>query len=149
MSGGRAQAWGERARHELTARGHRAGGARDAVIDGLAAHDGCCTAGELADRLRAEGRGVGTASVYRALSVLQEAGLLRVLELGEGERRYELVHADGEHHHHIVCDGCGRTLPFHDDALERAIGAAADRSAWAVIGHDIVLHATCPRCAAG
>ena len=71
--------------------------------------------------MRAAGGRVGTASVYRALGALQEAELVRALDLGEGERRYELVHADGEHHHHVVCDDCGDTTPFHDDALERSI----------------------------
>ncbi|MSW96440.1 MAG: transcriptional repressor, partial [Actinobacteria bacterium] len=142
MSAERAAEWARHAREELTRRGHRSGGARDAVIAGLAAHDGCCTAAELALQLRGDGRRAGTASVYRALGVLQEAGLVRVLELGEGERRYELVHADGEHHHHVVCDGCGSTLAFHDDELERAIAMAAGRCAWAIGAHDVVLHGT-------
>ena len=144
----RARAWAQRARSELAARGHRSGGARSAVIDALAERDGCCTAGDLLERLRASGSGVGTASVYRALGALQEADLVRALELGEGERRYELVHADGEHHHHIVCDRCGATTAFHDDALERSIAAAARRLDWAVDAHDVVLHGTCARCAA-
>lgn len=144
----RGAAWAERARRELTARGHRFGGARSAVIDALAEHDGCCTAGDLAGRMRAAGDSVGTASVYRALGALQEADLLRALDLGEGERRYELVHADGEHHHHVVCDRCGDTTAFHDDTLERSIADLARRLEWQVDAHDVVLHGMCARCAA-
>ncbi len=143
----RGVAWAERARRELAARGHRSGEARRAVIDALAEHDGCCTAAELTGRMRAAGSGVGTASVYRALGALQEAELLRALDLGEGERRYELVHADGGHHHHVVCDVCGDTTPFHDEALEHSISELARRLEWQVQAHDVVLHGTCARCA--
>lgn len=139
--------WADRARRELAARGHRTGGARSAVIDALADRDGCCTAGDLADRLRASGSRVGLASVYRALAALQEADLVRALELGEGERRYELVHADGEHHHHVVCDRCGATTAFHDETLEQSIAAVAKRLDWQVGAHDVVLHGLCARCA--
>ena len=144
----RGTAWAERARRELAARGHRSGGARSAVIDALAEHDGCCTVAELSSRMLAAGDRVGTASVYRALGALQEADLVHALDLGEGERRYELVHADGEHHHHVVCDDCGETTAFHDDALERSIATVARRLDWHVDAHDVVLHGRCPRCAA-
>jgi Fur family transcriptional regulator, ferric uptake regulator len=143
----RGAAWAERARRELAARGHRSGEARRAVIDALAEHDGCCTAAELAGRMRSDGSSVGTASVYRALGALQEAELVRALDLGEGERRYELVHADGEHHHHVVCDVCGATTPFHDEALERSIAELARKLDWQVDAHDVVLHGRCARCA--
>jgi Fur family ferric uptake transcriptional regulator len=145
---GRGAAWAERARRELAARGHRSGEARSAVIDALAEHEGCCTVAELTDRMREAGAGVGTASVYRALGALQEADLVHALDLGEGERRYELVHADGEHHHHVVCDVCGATTAFHDDTLEHSIADLARRLDWQVEAHDVVLHGRCARCAA-
>jgi Fur family ferric uptake transcriptional regulator len=143
----RGTAWAERAHRELAARGHRAGGARSAVIERLAEEDGCCTAAEISEGLRS-GRRAGTASVYRALTALHEAGLVHAIDLGDGERRYELVHDDGAHHHHIVCERCGRTAAFHDATLERAIHDVADGLSWSVDAHDVVLHGTCPRCAA-
>ncbi len=72
---------------------------------------------------------------------------MRPLDLGEGERRWELVHADGTHHHHVVCERCGRTTAFHDGALEAAIAAVAERLEWRVDAHDVVLHGTCRQCA--
>ena len=32
------------------------------------------------------------------------------LEVGQDAARYEPVHPSGEHHHHLVCDSCGRAL---------------------------------------
>ena len=138
--------WAERAHRELAARGHRAGGARSAVIERLAVDEGCCTAAQLGAGLRAGGRAVGTASVYRALAALQEAGLVHAHDLGDGERRWELIHADGAHHHHVVCDGCGRTVAFADPDLERAIEQVAGRLGAEVVQHDVVLHGRCGAC---
>jgi Fur family ferric uptake transcriptional regulator len=140
-------AWIERAYRELAARGHRSGGARSLVIEHLGRGDACSTAAELRAELREAGSPVGTASVYRALTVLQDAGLVRSLDLGDGERRWELVHADGAHHHHVVCDRCGRTVAFTDPELERAIDGVARRLRAQVDAHDVVLHGACERCA--
>lgn len=141
------QAWAERARRELATRGHRAGAAREAVIDRLASDGGCVTAHELAERLRGDERSVGLASVYRSLTALEEAGLLRPADLGPGERRFELVHDDGSHHHHVVCGRCGRTIAFSDAGLEGAIDDVARRLGVRIDAHDVVLRGTCRDCA--
>jgi Fur family ferric uptake transcriptional regulator len=142
----RGRAWAERAYRELAARGHRSGGARSAVIEELARGGGCCTAAELAYRLRDGSRPAGTASVYRALGVLHEAGLVHPVDLGDGERRWELVYDDGAHHHHLVCERCGRTVSFDDTALEQAIAAVAGRLGARLAAHDVVLHGRCSAC---
>jgi Fur family ferric uptake transcriptional regulator len=140
------RAWAERALAELASRGHRAGAARAAVIERLAQDGGCLTAQELAERLRGGGRRVGQASVYRALGALEEAGLVRPADLGPGERRYELVHDDGSHHHHVVCERCGRTIAFSDAGIEGAIDAVARRLGVEVDAHEVVLRGTCRDC---
>ena len=58
----------------LRSKGHRNGGARRAVIELLGRQHCCLTAQEIFDQLRAEGRRVGTASVYRALEQLTKDG---------------------------------------------------------------------------
>jgi Fur family ferric uptake transcriptional regulator len=138
--------WAESAAEELARHGHRAGGARQAVIDELAASGGCVDAEQLEGRLRTADRSVGTASVYRALSLLAELGLLQRVAVAGSPARFELVHPDGHHHHHVVCDVCGRTEPFTDAALERAVHAASDRSGFDVRSHEITLHGKCERC---
>lgn len=141
--------WASDAHARLAAAGHRAGEARAAVIEVLDATGGCLAAHEIAERLAATRRRVGTASIYRALGALTEVGALRGRDVGEGVVRYELVHPGGEHHHHLVCDRCGATEPFHDDALEKAIAHLAARTDYAVQDHDVVLHGACPRCRGG
>lgn len=138
--------WGQEALRRLTAEGYRAGGARTAVVELLAAEGGCLEAEEVSERLRSDGRSIGTASVYRALNLLSELGLLHRLALPDSPTRFELVLADGEHHHHIVCEACGRTEAFSDERLETAIQAVSERTSFDVLAHDITLHGTCGNC---
>src|SRR3954452_17917137 len=128
--------WAQHTRSELSRAGHRAGSARLAVVDLLAAQECCLSAREIADELRDR---VGIASVYRALEVLDDLGLVQRLDAGEGVVRYEPAPPSGEHHHHVVCDRCGRVTAFEDEALERAIHSLSDRLDHAVEGHDVVL----------
>ena len=84
------------------------------MIDLLAGQDCCLTAQEIFDRLRASGRRVGIASVYRVLELLSSEGLVQRIDLGSGISRYEPIHSGGDHHHHLVCDSCGRVEAFED-----------------------------------
>jgi len=138
--------WARRARSELAARGYRAGEARTAVIELLGVEGGCLEAEDVAARLRERGRTVGTASVYRALALLSDLGLLHKVAVSDGAARFELVLPSGEHHHHIVCDACGRTVAFSDQALERAVHAISDQTSFQVEAHDVTLHGICESC---
>jgi Fur family transcriptional regulator, ferric uptake regulator len=141
-----ARAWQESALAALEEGGYRAGGARGEVIELLTEQGGCLDAESVNERLRSEGRRVGTASVYRALGLLSDLGLLRKVTLADSPARFELVMPGGEHHHHIVCDRCGATAPFSDESLERAIEEVSDRASFEVEAHEITLHGTCARC---
>ena len=99
--------WAETTLTALHAKGHRDGGARRAVVELLGRQDCCLTAQQIFDTLRADGRRVGIASVYRTLEQLTRDGFVQRIDIGAGTSRFEPVHADGEHHHHLVCDGCG------------------------------------------
>ncbi len=140
--------WARHARGVADSVGRRSGGARTAIVDELAALGCCASPQELHDRLRAEGRSVGIASVYRVLDELSGLGLVQRVDLGDGVARFEPIELTGEHHHHLVCVGCGAIEPFDDPELERAIDRAAGRTAFAVDGHDVVLRGHCSDCAA-
>jgi len=138
--------WAEATLEALHRKGLRNGGARRAVIDLLAEQNCCLTAQEIFDRLRASGRRVGIASVYRVLELLTSEGLLHRIDLGSGISRFEPVHTGGGHHHHLVCDSCGKVEAFEDPGLETAIHRVEASSGYAVAGHDVVLHGACGDC---
>ena len=140
------ESWTEHAQHVLKDKGFSRGGARDAVIEFLGRQDCAATAQEIHQELKAEGRAIGVASVYRSLEALHGLQLVQRFDAGNGEGRYEAVAPTGEHHHHVVCDECERIMPFEDPALERAIHKLAERVPYAIAGHDVVLHGRCPDC---
>jgi Fur family ferric uptake transcriptional regulator len=139
--------WKEHAEGVLRSEGHRGGGARAAVIELLATQDCCLTAQEIFDDLRARGRKAGIASVYRALELLSRLGLVRRLEIGVSAC-YEPERPSGEHHHHVVCERCGKVSAFEDRALEEAIERLARRHRYAVGVHEVTLRGSCPDCRA-
>ncbi len=138
--------WGEHVRAELRRTGARAGGAREAVIAYLESQDCCRSAQEVFDSLRAEGRKVGIASVYRILDQLAELGLVHRVELGGSVTRFESALPDGEHHHHLVCDECGRVDVFGDTELESILESVAGSRGYELAQHDVVLRGSCAEC---
>ena len=149
MPGTAATSWAGHALRTLGRAGYRESGPRALVVDALADLGCSVTARDIADRLESGGRRVGLASVYRALEVLAELGLVQRVGVGEGVARYEPALPSGEHHHHLVCDRCGGVTAFEDGALERAIERLSDRVDFAIDAHDVTLRGECPACRAG
>jgi Fur family transcriptional regulator, ferric uptake regulator len=138
--------WEEHAREELRRAGARTGGAREAVISHLADQHCCLSAQELFDQLRAEGRSVGIASVYRVLDQLADMKLVHRIDFGHGVARFEPAHPGGEHHHHLVCGDCGKVETFDDPRLEQAVSRVAGSHGFSLDDHDVVLHGACGDC---
>jgi Fur family ferric uptake transcriptional regulator len=92
-------------------------------------------------------------TAYRTLATLSEAGAVRRLT-GSGDRgRFELAEDLAGHHHHLVCEVCGRVSditpsPRLERALREAIAAGAgDR--FLVSDHRFELMGTCAECRTG
>src|SRR5262245_16569406 len=113
--------WEEHTNAALRDAGHRSGAARRRVVSVLARKGCCLTAPEIADEVRAQVSGVGIASVYRVLDLLAETQLVQRVDLGDGRARFERAELADEHHHHLVCNECGRVEPFADENLEAAL----------------------------
>jgi Fur family ferric uptake transcriptional regulator len=139
--------WAVLAAQRLAQAGYRRGGARQAVVDLLAGQACALSALDIEDALRGADRQVGRASVYRVLDELEQLKLVQRLQVGQGIARYEPLHPGGDHHHHhLVCDSCGDVIPFADEELERTLGRVAERVAFEVAEHEIVLHGSCGPC---
>ena len=138
--------WSEQALSALRAAGYRGGGARRSVVEHLGAQSCCRSASEIHEGIAATGGRVGIASVYRVLDSLADLRLVQRVDLGDGIARYEPGLAGGDHHHHLVCDDCGKVEPFADDSLEVALERVAGRLGYDVAGHDVVLRGACADC---
>ena len=96
--------------------------------------------------------GVPQSSAYRNLTVLCEAGVARRLPGADDVGRFELTEdLSGDHHHHLVCSGCGvvadvGTSPRLEQALAEAARLAAEETGFDVTDHRIDLEGRCPAC---
>ena len=140
------RSWAEHAARTLAAAGYRRGGARTAVLELLDQQRCALSAVEIERALRDSGRrGAARASIYRILEELEALRMITRVEVGQGLARFEAAREEG-HHHHMVCDTCGRVIPFEDPDLERSIERLAERVTFTVAEHDVVLHGACADC---
>jgi Fur family ferric uptake transcriptional regulator len=91
--------------------------------------------------IRSRCPGVGLVTVYRALDLLSELGLVRRLDLGAGPR-YELAE---DHHHHLICEGCGGITEFEQCPVDLQdlpqLGGDFE-----VRAHSLEVYGTCSAC---
>lgn len=143
-----AQKWTEHAVTSLADAGYRRGGARRELINLMADQRCARSALELEQALAGSGRRISRASVYRILEELQAINLVQRVDTGAGITRYEPVRRGrGHHHHHLVCEHCGRLEPFTDEGLERAIQRLSARVPLEVSEHEVLLRGACQACA--
>jgi Fur family transcriptional regulator, ferric uptake regulator len=138
--------WSDDVHATLARAGLRRGGARERIIELLASEPCALSAVEIEDALRARGERIGRASIYRVLELLVEHGLVERVTVGQGLSRFERILPSGEHHHHLVCDRCGRLVAFDDPGLERAIDRVSARLGVRVEHHEVVLRGACEDC---
>src|SRR5487761_1838885 len=93
-----------------------------AVLD---ASDGFRSAQELFTELRARGENVGLTTVYNQLRALADGGEVDALRSDDGEVLYRRC-VTGQHHHHLVCRRCGRTIEVEGPEVERWAEQIAD-----------------------
>ncbi|HID07192.1 MAG TPA: transcriptional repressor [Armatimonadetes bacterium] len=128
----------------LRSRGMRVTSARKAVVEEVFTRPGHSDPEELVRRLSR--RGVSRASVYRTLSLLERAGLIRRVLYGERHSHYERV-LPGQHHDHLVCEICGRVVEFECPQIEQLQADVAKQHGFQVTGHVMEIRGICSTCA--
>ncbi len=126
----------------LRAHGQRVTQPRKAVLQVLTREHGPFTAEELHARLK-DGL-CDLVTVYRSLAALEEQGLVRRCDFGDGSYRYEFNTGE-HHHHHVICRSCRsvRTLDFCvADSLERL----ARQMGYSHVSHTLEIFGLCPKC---
>jgi Fur family ferric uptake transcriptional regulator len=121
---------------------------RTAIAKLLEHADAFKSAQELHDLLRAEGAGVGLATVYRTLQSLVDSGEIDVLRNESGEVIYKKC-ASSDHHHHLVCTHCGLSVEVESDAIEQWAERIAKRHGFTAARHTAEVFGRCETCSAG
>jgi Fur family transcriptional regulator, ferric uptake regulator len=117
---------------------------RTAVKAALEGRAEFMSAQQLHDLLRQQGESVGLTTVYRSLQGLAEAGEVDLLVTDDGETVYR--RCSPEHHHHLVCRSCGRTVEIAGPAVETWADAMAREHGFTEISHTLELFGLCRDC---
>ncbi|MBF0252725.1 MAG: transcriptional repressor [Candidatus Omnitrophica bacterium] len=62
--------------------------------------------------------GIGMATIYRALDILSENGIIGKKDFGDGSRRYEYTEENKSTSCHIVCESCGKIIRYDELSKE-------------------------------
>ena len=126
----------------LAEQGYRLTSTRAAIADAIAAHSAQFTARELVDEL--EPRGIGRATVFRALDLLVQMGLLERLHGDLSCHSY--TYCAPEHHHHLICTSCGQVTSIVAGNIERELRNLARQANFRALGHHIEVYGQCQAC---
>jgi Fe2+ or Zn2+ uptake regulation protein len=98
----------------------------------------------VAEAVRAEIGAISMQSVYDALAVLADEGLIRRIQPAGSPARFE--GRVNDNHHHLICRACGRMVD-----VDCAVGAApcltaADSRGYEIDEAEVVYWGRCPEC---
>ena len=114
---------------------------RTAVLDALRRAPEPLSAKDLHADL---GRSVGLATIYRALQGLVDAGRVDVFRRGTGEALFRLCNP--VHHHHLVCQRCGRVVEIDACGVELWASRVARRYGFTISDHQADVFGVCAGC---
>ncbi len=142
MSKDRKSYWEQKIRES----GLRLTRARREIIEVLVDHSGPLSAREIFLILRSAFSPLELSTVYRNLHTFCARGMLREVDLGMGEKKFEFN--SGEHRHHLICMKCGEVrflgcpLPHLEDDISK-------KTSYDVVEHRLNVYGFCPICRNG
>lgn len=129
-------------RNTLHAHGMRLTPQRQLVLDAVRAlrH---ATPEQVCQHVQHTAPTVNITTVYRALDLLEELGLVRHTHLGHGAPAYS---AQAHEHVHLVCHRCGRVAEVPSDVLNSVAGQIRTEYGFALDVCHLALSGTCQDC---
>ena len=128
----------------LAKNGLRLTGQRRLILDQFLKADTHLSQDEIYNALRSHG--VGRATVFRTLKMLQECGLVAPVVGRDGTSRFE-VELDRPHHDHLICVECGLIQEVAWPELEKIQEAACRKVGFVTKYHRHEVFGLCRDCA--
>jgi Fur family ferric uptake transcriptional regulator len=120
--------------------------ARRSVLEVLFKEEKHLTSSEIIE-LVAEGNSkIGRASIFRALELFTDLGIIRPSNFEGQSPRYVVMEANG-HHAHLVCNRCKQVIDLGDCRLEGILEQVAKENQFKLSGHLLELYGMCKTCA--
>lgn len=104
------------------------------------------TAEEIHARVSAVSAAIDLSTVYRTLELLQQLDLVSSFELGDGQRRYELLSVHHPHHH-LLCRGCGKLVTIEAAEVQPLLEALRQSRGFEAQLEHMVIPGLCGECA--
>jgi Fur family ferric uptake transcriptional regulator len=122
---------------------------RRAVVSTLASSDGPLSASEVHEFASGS---LPLSSIYRSLTVLEDAGVLAPHHGTKGLTRYELAEWLKGHHHHLVCIECGSVEDVevnegHEYKVDQVVNEISSAASFVPFNHALEIEGRCARCA--
>lgn len=128
----------------LRTMGRRMTPQRRLVVDILSQAEGHLDATDIYERGRRRDARLSLATVYRTLSILKEAGVVRELHLDDEHHHYELD--DQDKHSHLICLSCGRVIEVDSAAFVEAAQAVGQAHDFEIATAHVELTGYCADC---
>jgi Fe2+ or Zn2+ uptake regulation protein len=113
----------------------------------LAANGDDFTTDDLWHELRQDDPQLGRATVFRAVEVLVQRGLLDRVGFADGSHCYRLCGGHA-HHHHITCTECRRVVEVGACLPPDVLAAVERATGFTLEGHEVELFGCCADCRA-
>ncbi|OKL47787.1 transcriptional repressor [Boudabousia liubingyangii] len=118
---------------------------RAAIEKQLSETDQFRSAQQLHDDLRDAGHVIGLATVYRTLQSMANDKEVDVARNDDGEAMYRRCIAF-EHHHHLICRNCNKTVEIASEEIEQWVRSVADHYGYTDVEHIADLTGLCQDC---
>jgi len=102
------------------------------------------SAQDLHTRLRAQGQGVGLATVYRTLQAMAADGAVDMMRTTDGEAIYR--RCSNSHHYHLICRNCRTTVEVEGPAVENWTNKISAENGFTDVHHTLEIFGLCSAC---
>jgi Fur family ferric uptake transcriptional regulator len=129
----------------LKAKGLKLTPQRRLILDIIHDAQAHITAEEILDYVQSRAPGVNKSTIYRTLELLEELGCVYKSEL---DNRFIYHHAEEGHHHHLVCQSCGKSIECAEDVFLPVESTISDRYGFKADLRHMVVSGLCKECRA-
>ena len=120
-------------------------GPRQAILEILRKHPHPLTIKEIRSAMPADR--CDPATIYRATHLLEQMGMVKRFDFGDGAARFELIgEGDDGHHHHLVCTKCTTVVEIEECALGKIDSRIGAANGFASVSHRLEFFGICPSC---
>ena len=121
---------------------------RDLIVNAFLKQEGHLSADDLVALIKREDHRISRATVYRTLLWMEEAGIARKVDFGEGRFRFEHSYRHPRHFH-LICKTCNRSYEFLSSDIEQLVEEVALARAFAARQTVVQIYGTCESCSMG